>query len=352
MTQLLPLTAFAQAVGRQVVPAHLAAAIRGLQPVGRYAGTNQLNLAIGLPLRHPEELTTLLRQINDPASANYRHYLTPGQFTERFGPTEKDYQAVLAFAKANGLRVTATHGYRMVVDVNASVTDIEKAMHMRMQVFEHPTEKRLFHAPDAEPTLDLAVPVLGISGLDDYSLPRPALRARPSSGGQIVSTNLGSGPGGASVNAPFSVTIQKQNPTNGVITNYTGLVLLDSTNGVAVSPARSGDFVQGSWTGAVVISQAATNLVLRASDGLEDFGLANPIDVVVLPTLDLRSSANTLQFLWPIGYSGFVLEESGRLSPATWTTVPVSPVQVGDQYFVPLQISSTNCFYRLIRPEP
>ena len=38
---------------------------------------------------------------------NYHHYLTPEQFTERFGPTEQDYQAVIAFAKANGLTVTA-----------------------------------------------------------------------------------------------------------------------------------------------------------------------------------------------------------------------------------------------------
>ena len=47
-----------------------------------------------------------------------------------------------------------------------------------MHVYQHPTEARTFYAPDAEPSLDLAVPVLGISGLDNYALPRPRLHAR------------------------------------------------------------------------------------------------------------------------------------------------------------------------------
>jgi hypothetical protein len=154
------------------------------------------------------------------------------------------------------------------------------------------------------------------------------------------------------VNTPFSVTIQNQNPTNGVLTNFTGVTFLDTTNGLAVAPARSGNFVQGSWTGSVVIAQTGTNLVLRARDALGNFGLANPINVVALPSLDLQLSGNTLLFLWPIDYSGFVLEKSGNLSAAAWTAVTTSPVVVGNQYFIPLQISATNSFYRLILPPP
>jgi hypothetical protein len=193
---MLWLTAGTPAVGREVVPAHTPATARRLQPLDRYPGTNRLNLAIGLPLRNQNELAGLLRQIYNPASPNYRHYLTPQQFTERFGPTEEDYQAVVAFAKTNHLKVTATHANRMLVDVNASVSDIEQALHVKMHVFQHPTEKRLFHAPDTSPSLDLNVPVLGISGLDNYSLPRPHLQATPLVASRNVSLMTGSGPGG------------------------------------------------------------------------------------------------------------------------------------------------------------
>jgi uncharacterized repeat protein (TIGR03803 family) len=163
-----------------------------------------LNLAIGLPLRNQEALTNRLRQIYDPASPNYRHYLTPEQFTEQFGPTEKDYQAVISFAKANGLTVTATHPNRMLVDVSGSVTDIERALHVTLRVYQHPTEKRMFHAPDVEPSLDLAVPILGISGLDDYSLPRPRVIAKPKVQGQnSPAPNAGSGPNGTYMGNDF-----------------------------------------------------------------------------------------------------------------------------------------------------
>ena len=77
------------AAERQVVHVHLPAAAAHLQPLGAMTGSQQLNLAIGLPLRNQEALTNLLEQIYDPASPNYHHYLTPEQFTERFGPTNR-----------------------------------------------------------------------------------------------------------------------------------------------------------------------------------------------------------------------------------------------------------------------
>ena len=171
----LPFTIIAQQAQRQTLRGHVPVVVKSLPPLGRFPGTNRLNLAIGLPLRNQEALTNLLREIYDPASPNYRHYLTPEEFTKQFGPTKQDYQAVIAFAKANSLTVTMTHPNRMLVDVNGSVADIEKAFQVRMQVYQHPTENRTFYAPDVEPSLNLTVSILHISGLDNYSPPQPML---------------------------------------------------------------------------------------------------------------------------------------------------------------------------------
>ncbi len=119
----------------------------------------------------------LLQDIYDPASPNYHHYLTPEQFVERFGPTAADYEVAIAHAEANHLKVTGRHPNRVVLDVEGPVADIESALHVTMRLYDHPTESRPFYAPDAEPTPDLPVPLLHISGLDDYSLPRPMMRA-------------------------------------------------------------------------------------------------------------------------------------------------------------------------------
>jgi subtilase family serine protease len=184
-----------QAAGRQALRGHVPRAIAdlNLQPVGLLPGTNRLHLAIGLPLRNQEALGALLQQLYDPASPNYRHYLTPAQFAERFGPTPADYQVLIDFAKANGLRITRTHPNRVVLDVEGSVADIERVLHVTLREYQHPQEARTFYAPDAEPSLDLAVPVLDIAGLDSFSLPHPAnLRVGPAAPAVHVIPQAGS----------------------------------------------------------------------------------------------------------------------------------------------------------------
>jgi len=183
---------------------HLPAVATNLPPIGRLPGSTNLDLAIGLPLRNQQTLSNLLQQIYSPASPHYHHYLTPEQFAAQFGPTEADYQAVIAYAEANGFKVTGRHPNRTILDVRGSVDVIEKALHVTMRTYHHPTESRTFYAPDAQPTLDLAVPILGISGLDDYSLPRPRVIAKPLAQGQNPpAPNAGSGPSGTYMGNDF-----------------------------------------------------------------------------------------------------------------------------------------------------
>ena len=176
---------------------HVPAAMARLTPVDRLPASQHLNLAIGLPLRNREALTNLLHDLYDPASPSFRQYLTPQQFTEQFGPSEADYQAVIAFARANGLTVTVKHPNRVLLDVSGSVADIEKAFHVTMRVYQHPKEARTFYACDVEPSLDLATPILTIGGLNNYQLPHPNYRLgtdRKKPNG--LTPNAGSGPGG------------------------------------------------------------------------------------------------------------------------------------------------------------
>jgi Pro-kumamolisin, activation domain/Immunoglobulin domain len=197
-------TAHAQPGGRQFLAGHVPAAVSALTPVGRLEADRQLRLAIGLPLRNKEELTNLLQRIYDPASPDYRHYLTPAQFAETFGPTKKDYDAVMAFAATNGLAVTMTYSNRMLFDVAGSVSNIERALHVTLRTYRHPTENREFYAPDVEPSFDLSTPILHISGLDNYAVPRPmSLRPSPSARLTKAVPASGSGPSGTYMGIDF-----------------------------------------------------------------------------------------------------------------------------------------------------
>jgi len=137
--------------------------------------TQSLRLDIVLPLRDQAALDQFLQQLHDPASPSYRQFLTVAEFTAQFGPREEDYDALTRYAVANGLQVVGGSRDGMDVQVEGSVAVIEKAFHVSMGVYQHPTEERTFYAPDREPTVGLPFPLWHVSGLDNYSIPHPML---------------------------------------------------------------------------------------------------------------------------------------------------------------------------------
>jgi subtilase family serine protease len=161
--------------------------------LGRLPATHAMRLVIALPLRNQDQLEKLLEELYDSSSPSYRHFLTVEEFTARFGPTQDDYNAVIRFAEANGLTVAGTSRNRVNLDVIGSVSSIERAFHITLNVYQHPTEGRTFFAPDREPTADLAVPLWHIAGLDNYSIPRPGLVHRNAAEVEPNATT-GSGP--------------------------------------------------------------------------------------------------------------------------------------------------------------
>ena len=105
------------------------------------------------------------------------------------------------FARSHDLRVTGLCSNRMLVDVEAPVTYIEKAFHVAMHLYPHPKEKRDFYAPNTDPTVATNIPILHVSGLDNYTVPRRLGGGLKTVSPDTASTGItayatGSGPGG------------------------------------------------------------------------------------------------------------------------------------------------------------
>jgi subtilase family serine protease len=141
--------------------------------VGQLPLKQVMTLDVVLPLRDPAGLESFLKQLYNPSSPSYRHFLTVPEFTQRFGPTEQDYDSVVRFAEAHGFTVVGGTRDGMDVQIKGPVSAVESAFHVAMRTYQHPTESRIFYAPDREPATDLPFALWHVSGLDNYSIPHP-----------------------------------------------------------------------------------------------------------------------------------------------------------------------------------
>lgn len=260
---------------QQLVRAQVPAAAKLAQPLGRMQPTEQLSFAITLPLRNREALTNLLRDIANPNSPNYRHYLTREEFTEKFGPSEEDYNTVKNFTRANGLGVRNEHANRMLLEVNGTVGDIERAFHTTMRVFRHPSEARTFYAPESEPSLDIKVPVLSIRGLDNFALAQPRVQ-RVANGQNAAANGTGSGPNGGFRGNDFRAAYAPGTTLTGA-GQIVGLVQFDGYSAADISYYE---------TQAGLPSVTLSNVLLNGASGLPS-NVANNVTEV---TMDIETT--------------------------------------------------------------
>jgi hypothetical protein len=228
---LSALTSQLSAAGIRLESSHVPAGVRQgkLVSLGRLPETNRLQLALALPLRDRAGLTNFLAAVYDPTRPEYHHYLTPAEFTVRFGPTPDDYAAIIHFAKTNGLTVTATHPNRLLVDVSGPVSAVERAFQVRLQAYHHPQEARTFFAPDTEPVVAAGLPLMDVRGLDNYDLPHPKWRSA------AASPKAGSSPLGSYMGNDFRLAYLPGTPLTGAgqsvgLLQFDGFYAVDITN--------------------------------------------------------------------------------------------------------------------------
>ncbi len=164
-----------QARAESVITRHVRQATLNGQArlVGHLPASQVLQLDIVLPVRDQAGLDNFLADLNSSSIPNFRHFLTPAEFTERFGPTQRDYDAVVQYVQTHGLAVVGGSRDGMEVQAKGPVSAIESAFHVNMLTFQHPTENRIFYGPDREPTTDLGIQLWHVSGLDNFSIPHP-----------------------------------------------------------------------------------------------------------------------------------------------------------------------------------
>ncbi|HEX5174520.1 MAG TPA: protease pro-enzyme activation domain-containing protein [Gaiellaceae bacterium] len=100
---------------------------RGATKLGPVSPSATVSGAVVLQPRDPGALMRFISQVTDKHSALFHHYLTPGTFAARFGPTPASIAAVKAQLRASGLTVTGVAPDGLLVDFKAPAGRVETA---------------------------------------------------------------------------------------------------------------------------------------------------------------------------------------------------------------------------------
>ncbi len=138
-----------------------------------------ITAALSLKLHNQQALEKFLADVQNPASTQYHRFLTPAQFTARFGPTQADVDKAVSFlgkAGATGIQVS---GNRQAITFTGSAAQLESAFRTRIGTYHDQVSGRDFFANDAAPAVPASVSdVVGnVVGLDDHAVRTHASKA-------------------------------------------------------------------------------------------------------------------------------------------------------------------------------
>src|SRR5271157_5524995 len=131
-----------------------------------------MKLVFQLTPAQQSDLDTLLQQQLDPSSPNYRKWLTPEQYAQRFGVSSTDISRAANWLRQQGFTSVIPARSRTWIGFNGSAAQVEAAFHT--PIHQYLVNGELHYSNATEPSLPGAFRgvVMAIGALNDFR-PRP-----------------------------------------------------------------------------------------------------------------------------------------------------------------------------------
>jgi hypothetical protein len=124
-------------------------------------------------------LKQFLSDVQNPASPNYRKWLTPEQYGQRFGVSDTDLNTVTAWLQSQGFTIDKVPQARNVVIFSGNVAQVNQAFHTSIHQYRVNGETHFANSTDPQIPVALAPVVAGVGPLNDFR-PKPTLVKGPS----------------------------------------------------------------------------------------------------------------------------------------------------------------------------
>ncbi len=142
--------------------------------VGPYESTKMLRVVLGLQPPHMDEENQFLEDLQTKGSKDFHHFLTPDEWNARFAPSEQDEQAVVDWAKSQGLTVTQRYSNRLLVDLEGTVDTIQKAFGVKINTYQVGARTTFSNDRDPQIPTNLNYVIHSVGGLNNIQVLRPA----------------------------------------------------------------------------------------------------------------------------------------------------------------------------------
>ncbi|WDD92750.1 S53 family peptidase [Burkholderia sp. FERM BP-3421] len=157
--------------------AQLQTLARGAHPAStELAAGEGTHVVLSLKLRNEARLQALARDVNDPRSPKYRHFLTHQQFLADYAPTDAQVQAVSAYLRKNGFIDVKVASNRLLVSARGTAGTVKAAFNTPLVHFEYAGHAGFANSASAQVPRALGDTVGAVLGLQSVARAHPLLK--------------------------------------------------------------------------------------------------------------------------------------------------------------------------------
>jgi subtilase family serine protease len=144
--------------------------------------------------------TAFANAVSTPGASNYRHFLTPAQYTAQFGPSAAQADAVVNWLKGQGFTDVTVDAQRQRVSAAGPAAAVNSAFRTTMNFYQaHGTvnagkDRLRTNATALQVPSSLSADVLGVTGLDNTAPILPFIKQTSVPGGHPLTAKAASTP--------------------------------------------------------------------------------------------------------------------------------------------------------------
>ncbi len=127
-----------------------------------------ITVTVWLKLHNESKLDQVLRDLYDPTSSSYRHWLKQDEFNAAYAPTAQELRSLQNFLSARSLSTLAVAENNFYVKAQGTVRDVQSAFHVQIHNLRLGSHTYRSNITDPGINDEVGSQVAAVTGMDDF----------------------------------------------------------------------------------------------------------------------------------------------------------------------------------------